>query len=203
MQILTLINSMNVKFRWMKNRSLLLPLMPFLWSFFLILSACGGGGGGAGSPASITADFLATSPSVSSNLIAITRESVQGDTVTLNVAVTSLSTLSSGAAFDLVFDPTLVSYVSFTSGTFYESNNSTIVDYQVALQSGTNNRLVVGITQQNGSGVKDSGVMIQLTFKTINIGSSNPAFQNNNLLSTSPVSLIPGLTWVSGAIMGS
>ena len=195
---------MNVKFQWMKDRSRVLFLIPFLWSFFLILSACGGGGGGggAGSPAptGITADFLPTSTTVSSDRIAITKKTVQGDTIILNVGATSLSALSAGAAFDLVFDPNLVSYVSYAPGILYETNSS--VSYQVALQSGTNNRLVVGISQQNGPGVNGSGMMIQLTFKAIKIGSSNLTIQNNNLLSTS-ASLIPGLTWVTGALMGS
>lgn len=196
---------MNVIFQWVKDRSRLLFLIPFLWSFFLILSACGGGGGGGGAgsptPTGIAADFLPTSTNVSSNLIAITKKTVQGDTITLNVTVTSLSNLSAGAAFDLVFDPNLVSYVSYAPGTFYETNST--VAYQVTLQSGTNNRLVVGITQQNGPGVNSSGGMIQLTFKTIKIGSSNLTFANNNLLSPSGPPLVPGLTWVAGSLMGS
>ncbi|MBI1766857.1 MAG: hypothetical protein HYR67_00605 [Bacteroidetes bacterium] len=196
---------MNTSFQWMKDRSRILFLIPFLWSFFLILSACGGGGGGGGAgspvPTSITADFLPTSTNVSSNLIAITKKTVQGDTITLDVSGVSLSTLSAGAAFDLTFDPNLVSYIGYLPGNFYESNST--VTYQSGLQVGTNNRLVVGITQQAGPGTTGSGVLIQIKFKAIKIGSSNLTFANNNLLSPSGPPLVPGLTWVTGALMGS
>lgn len=203
MHSLTVTESMNLNSHRIKDRSSGLFLMPFLWTCFLILSACGGGGGGGGggAPTSITADFLPTSTNVSSNLIAVTKKSVQGDTITLNIGVTALSALSSAAAFDLVFDSNLVSYVSYAAGNFYETNST--VSYQVAPQSGTNNVLVVGITQQNGPGVTGSGVVIQLTFKAIKIGSSNLTVTNNNLLSPIGPPLVPGLTWVAGTLMGS
>lgn len=199
-------------FQTMIRRTRGLLSLALICTLVLIFSACGGssgGGGGAGAPVStsITPDFLPSSTNVTSNLISVTKKSVQGDTITLDVEVTNLSSLSSAAAFDLVFNPSLVTFVSFAPGTFFEDNGGVKVNYLAALQSNTNNRLVVGVTQQNGAGVKGSGVMIQLTFKAIAIGSSNPNFEINNLLAPTPPPAppapLPPLTWVTGELMGS
>lgn len=177
-----------------------------LWfvGFVLILTACGGGGGGGGGGAppqeEITASFAPSVASPPGDSISLAQKIVQGDLITLNVVTTSLAASSSGAAFDVGFDPSLVNFIGFGPGAFYESNGS--VSYQAALQGGSNNRLVVGITQQAGPGASGSGTLMELQFKVIGIGNSALSFTNNNL--TDPTgNLIPGVTWSGGTLTGS
>ncbi|MEW6684380.1 MAG: cohesin domain-containing protein [Nitrospirota bacterium] len=165
-----------------------------------MLTACGSGGGGGASQTDITASFAPDAAAPSSNSLSLTPQLAQGDLIMLNVAATSLATPSSGAAFDVEFDPSLVNFIGFAPGTFFESSGS--VAYQAALQGGSDNRLVVGITQQAGTGVSGSGNLIELHFKVLGIGSSALTFANNNLTDPSG-NLIPALTWSGGTLSGS
>jgi len=170
----------------------------------LLLTACGGGGGGGGGGAppraEITGSFSTAVANPPSNSISLVQKVVQGDLITLNVAAISLGTSSSGAAFDVGFDPSLVNFIGFAPGAFYESTGT--VAYQAALQGGSNNRLVVGITQQAGPGASGNGTIMELQFKVLGIGSSALTFMNNNL--TDPAgNLIPGMTWSGGTLTGS
>ena len=178
-------------------------LRPLFLIFFLLLAACGGGGGGGGAAnpqTGITAGFLPANANPPSNTVHLIQKSAQNDLITLNVVVTSLAVPSAGAAFDVVFDPNLVNFIGSAPGSFYETNGT--VAYQAGLQAGSNNRLVVGITQQAGPGASGSGVLIELQFKAVKIGSSSLDFNNNNLTDPS-ANLIPGLAWSGGALTGS
>ena len=172
----------------------------------VVLAACSsggggdGGGGGAPPPATIEGSFIPTIATPPNNSVSLAQKTVQGDLITLNVMAKSLATSSSGAAFDVGFDPSAVNFIGFDAGTFYESNGT--VNYQVALQGGSNNRLVVGITQQAGPGATGSGKLMELQFKVLAIGSSTLTFTNNNL--TDPIgNLIPNVDWSGGTLTGS
>jgi len=172
-----------------------------LWSFVPLLTACGGDLDAGPSPqTTITSSFVPEVANTPDNGVSLKQKSVQGDMIILNLIVTSLAALSSGAAFDVEFDSNLVSFTGFAAGTFYESTSPAI--YEVGLQAGTNNRLVGGITQQAGPGVTGSGILIELQFKAIGIGTSALKFTNNNLIDPSG-NLIPGLTWSGGILTGS
>jgi len=178
----------------------------FVWAFLviIILTACGSGGGGgnSGSPGSqtITASFTPDVANPTDNSISLAQKSVQGDLITLRVTLKSLPTPSSGAAFDIEFDPNLVSFVTFAPGSFYETTGT--VNYQAGLQMGTNNRLVVGITQQAGPGATGSGPLIELQFKALKNGNSALTSTNNNMIDQSG-NLIPGIIWSGGTVTGS
>ena len=176
----------------------------FIWVFLIvILTACGSGGGGGGSSNSqtgITAGFISNVANPPDNSISLVQKSAQGDLITLSVTSKSLATPSSGAAFDIEFDPNLVSFVTFVPGSFYETTGT--VNYQAGLQMGTNNRLVVGITQQAGPGATGSGPLIELQFRALKNGNSALTSTNNNMIDQSG-NLIPGIIWSGGTITGS
>ena len=187
-----------------KERYLRLFLRLFLLMFLMVLNACGGGTDGNSGQFPQTAILASFTPDVDnppSNHISISQDTVQDNLLTLRIMATSLSVAASGAAFDLEFDSNLVNFVGYSPGIFYEGNSSVV--YQVALQKGSDNKLVVGITQQAGPGNTGSGALIELQFKAVGIGSSSLTFSNNNL--TGPVTgeVIPGLTWSGGIVSGS
>lgn len=175
------------------------------WMFVvIILAGCGGGGsgdsGGNSSPqTSITASFAPAVTNPPNNSISLSQKSVQGDLITLNVTVTSLATASSGAAFDVEFDPNLAKYIGFAPGTFYESSGT--ATYLAGLQSGTNNRLVVGVALQTGPGATGGGTLVELQFRAVGRGSGPLNYTNNNLTDPSG-NLAPGLAWSGGALTG-
>ncbi len=134
-----------------------------------------------------------------------------GTTLALDVKVNSLSDTTPvfGAAFDLDFDPNVLTFAGFVEGDFFQNgdlpeNGSAV--HLAAMQSVTFNKLIVGISQNAGdAGSSGTGVIITLKFN-VAMGSktlqSNINFSNMNLLSPS-VGVIDGISWQNGLLTQS
>ena len=120
---------------------------------------------------------------------------------TINVNVANVSSLF-GAAFDLIFDPAVLQFVSAQKGTFLEQGASTNLLTSVS-PSGT---LIVGYsrlaTDGAATGVTGSGSLITLTFNALTNGTSSLTFQNNALCDANSVSgcNIILTNWTGGAV---
>ena len=159
----------------------------------LMVTACGGGGGDNGptSP-STTLSFSGINPG--SNAVYMTKNSSlsSGDTLAIDVKANGISGNVKGAAFDVDFDSTKITYSSYAEGNFFGSGSSTIA----ALQQGSSSKVVVGVSTASGT-VTGSGTIVTLKFKVT--GSSSVAFSNYELRDSSNQS-ISGITWSGGTV---
>src|SRR3989337_1437554 len=127
----------------------------------------------------------------------------QGDILAVDVRVNSLpdSIPAIGAAFDLVYDPSVLTYDSSLPGNFFESTdipgNGSMVRL-VALQHGMPGTLVIGVSQNNGDpGASGSGVILTLKFRVASGGQilqSNISLSLMNMLDLQGQA-IEGLNW--------
>lgn len=134
-----------------------------------------------------------------------------GATLALDIKMNSFSatTPAFGAAFDLDFDPNVLTFAGFVEGDFFQKGdlpeNGSVV-HLVVMQSGTLNKLIVGISQNAGdAGSSGSGVIITLKFNVAMASQtlqSNINFSNMNLLSLSGA-VIDGISWQNGLLTQS
>lgn len=149
----------------------------------LFASACSNGGSGI------------TGPSIGANTVYVKRNASlsSGSTVAVDVKVNSVSNVY-GAAFDVDFDSSKMTYAGCTQGSFLEQSGGCVAN----LQPGNNGKLVVGISKQGSvSGVSGSGTVVTLKFTAS--GSSSVAFSNNALKDPNNQT-ISGTTWTGGSI---
>lgn len=159
----------------------------------LMVTACGGGGGGNGptSP-STTISFSGTNPG--SNTVYMTKNSSlsSGNTLAIDVKVNNLSNVY-GAAFDMDFDSSKMTYSSYVKGDFLGT-----VEPNVVLQSGGSNKLVVGVSKQGtATGATGSGTLVTLKFNVTSGGSL--AFSNSAIMDPSN-QVISGISWSGGTV---
>ena len=135
----------------------------------------------------------------------------QADLITINVRVNtlSISTPAIGAAFDLDFNPSVLTYESLLPGDFFErgdlAGNGSMVRLS-AMQQGMPGKLLIGISQNYGDpGASGSGILLTLKFRVASgsqILQSNLSFSNMNLISLQR-QLIAGLNWYGGQAVQS
>lgn len=149
----------------------------------IFISACRWGGNGI------------TDPSVGDNTVYMARNSSlsSGDTVAVDVKVEGVNNVY-GAAFDVDFDSTKMTYTGCTQGSFLEQSGGCMANPQ----PGTSGKLVVGISRQGtANGVSGSGTLVTLMFRPTE--SSSVTFSNASLKDSSnqPIS---GITWTDGTV---
>lgn len=168
-----------------------------LWNLILVLglslmaSACDKLPETLTAPTTTTA-FSSSAPS--SNTVYMTKNSSlsSGDTLAIDVKANGLSGNVKGAAFDVDFDSTKITYSSYAEGNFFGSGSSTIA----ALQQGSSSKVVVGVSTGSGT-VTGSGTIVTLKFKVK--GNSSVAFSNYELRDSSNQS-VSGISWSGGTV---
>jgi hypothetical protein len=104
-----------------------------------------------------------------------------GSQITLTVNVNNVSNLF-GAAFDLVFDPSILNFVSASKGAFLEQGGA---ETTLLTSVSPSNRLIVGYSRLASggiaTGISGSGALMTLVFNGVTAGASNLIFQNNAL----------------------
>lgn len=144
-----------------------------------------------------TITFSGTSAGSNSVYMAKNDELSSGDTLAIDIKTSNVSNVF-GAAFDMDFDSSKMTYDSYAAGSFLESGGST-VNYQVALQSGNSGKIVVGISRQGAvSGVSGSETLVTLKFKVS--GNSSVTFSNYELRDSSNQSIL-GISWYGGTVV--
>lgn len=181
-----------------------------LFGSALVLAGCGGGGGsdaGAGpdpSPNPVIAAFAADTTSPGANTVSMLEGSKSGDTVTVRVAVTNTTALYA-TAFDLTYDDTKVSYVSFSAGTLFEQGGHAPT-YQVSVPDP--GRVVVAVSRNGNVGtVNASGTVdaVRLTFRVRATGASRAEFGLSPVLydGQAPPQPKAAINWTAGTFQGS
>ena len=100
-----------------------------------------------------------------------------------------------GAAFDVDFDSTKMSYSGYSAGSFLEGGGNS-VNYQATLQSGNSGKLIVVASRQGSvEGATGSGTLVTLKFNVP--GGSSVSFSNNAIVDSSGIT-ISTATWSGG-----
>jgi len=169
-----------------------------------MVAACSGGGGGdvvTGGPSSgISASFVAEQPAPGAGAISMVQYTAVGDLVTVNLRVTDTNGVY-GAAFDVVYNPSLVRYEDWASGVLLEQGGHS-PNYTVQVpQAG---RVVVGASRNgdvSGANAVGSRVVIRLVFRATAVGSSPISFQAPSLIDDQfPPQEISGTSWFGGSL---
>lgn len=176
----------------------------FILALLISVFSCGGGGGSGSSggvaPPSIVASFSADKSTPDTMDVTLQRKSQSGDSVTVDVIVTDVNGIYS-AAFDLVYDGTVLDYLNYTEGDFLNGDGASTT-FQVAEQSG---RLVIGASRLNPApeinAVGDK-VLMSIAFRLRKTASSSITFENNALLNSS-LATIQAVEWFGGTASGS
>lgn len=178
----------------------------------IILTACGGGGGDGdavppdptgGGSSLIGAGFTGAVANPGANTVSMSRRSVSGNMVTVNVNVTDTNDVY-GASFDVTYDSSFADYVSWTGGTLLEEGGHSPY-YNV--YEATPGRIVV-VASRSGSvpavDVTGTTVLIRLTFRVNSTGASAVGFENAHLSNASvPPDNLIGITWEGGDLTGT
>lgn len=127
----------------------------------------------------------------------------------IDVMVNTLSgsTPALGVAFDLDFDPSVLTYDSYIPGNFFEMSDipeNGNMRKLVAMQQGLPGKLLIGVSQNNGDpGASGSGNLLTLNFR---VASGDQVLQSNIVISLMNLidvkgMIIPGLNWYNGQVV--
>ena len=159
------------------------------------LTGCGGKGGDSDPPA-VSASFTPDQASPGTNTISL-NGSVSGGELYLTVQANAVTGTIFGAAFDLAFNPAILTYIDHSTGGFFEQTGS--ATYAVAARS---DRLIVGVAAgQPGAGASGAGGIVTLHFRAQAAGSSPITFENHALCSSASTTNCdrqPSLSWYGG-----
>lgn len=123
----------------------------------------------------VVASSTSVSLSPSSASVAI------GSQFTVTVNISNAANLF-GVAFDLIYDPAKIQFVSAQKGSFLEQGGATTVMTTAVSPVGD---LIVGYSRQAvggvATGIDGSGTLMSITFRGLASGTSSLVFQNNAL----------------------
>lgn len=140
-----------------------------------------------------TVAFSGSNPGSNSVYMAQNTSLSSGDILAIDVKANNISSNVYGAAFDVDFDSSEMTYSSYVKGDFLGS-----VEPNVELQSGSSNKVVVGVSKQGtATGATGSGTIVTLKFNVT--GGSTVSFINNELRNSSNQA-ISGISWYGGAV---
>jgi hypothetical protein len=172
-----------------------------------VLFSCGGGGGdksdvtggGGGGSTILAGTFTPTTPSPGANTVSMSGSGTS-NIMTLAVNVSGTNDVF-GASFDVVYDPTMIEFVNWTTGRLLEAGGHQVT-YQVnAQQAG---RVVVGVSRTTLGTGASAGVatpLINLQFRLNEPGTSQVAFERAALLNTmDPPQSIGGIAFSGGTL---
>jgi len=139
-------------------------------SFLLSLVISGCSGGESPSAPTLPPRVLFSAPSDSNPVN-------QGKIFTRTVEVQGMQKAFS-AAFDVIYDPSVIEYVKADEGPFLNRSNALNTSFfQSALQDGVKGRIVIGLTLLGQvDGVSEGGTLLTLSFRALNPGVTTLAF---------------------------
>lgn len=145
--------------------------------------------------------FTSDNPEAGENTFFLVQSASTEDTIELTLMASNIIVdRAYGVAFDLDFDPTVITFLGFEKGSYFEDNGQFTANYLAALQSNDNSKLVVGITQQGKKfGVIGQGILATFKFKGLKEGTSPVRFSNNVMMNPAMAS-VSGIFWVGGHI---
>jgi hypothetical protein len=171
-----------------------------LAAVLLLAVGCGSGGGGYASR--IAATFVPDRSTPEPASVTLGPGPATDDLVTVHATITDVAGVY-GAAFYLLLDPAIASYVSYTPGEVLETGGHSPVYLVDASQPG----LVVFSASRLGAvatvDVSGTRRLVSLTFRVGAVGSAPLSFQAavlyDDQLQPQP---LPGIQWFGGTLVG-
>ncbi len=167
----------------------------------LFVSACGSSGSGTVDPP-IQGSFLPERSTPEPASVSLAQSAAFNDLVTVQARVTDVAGLY-GAAFYLIVDPAIVTFVGHAPGQVLEAGGQSPVYLVDASQPGV---VVVSASRLGAVPAVDvtgTGILLSLTFRVVDVGTGSVAFQGAALygdqLQPQPM---PGIQWYGGAFVG-
>lgn len=138
--------------------------------------------------------FTPASGNPGANTVSLQLNATSGNRLDLDIRLTSVDNVSS-MAFDLTFNPNVLSYVLFSEGTFFSQDGQPV---SVLVDENPAGRLIVGVARLGAvDGVSGTGVALTLTFNGASNGNSSFGFENQSLLDPN-LSTLGGVQWFAG-----
>jgi hypothetical protein len=118
------------------------------------------------------------------NLSDLTSNPVEGANFTIAVSTENASEMMS-FGFDVLYNPSIIQYVSASEGTFLSQNGSVPSSFNSGLENGVAGKLVIGGARLTvpPSGTSGSGGLFTLTFKALTAGSTQISFDSGSFVS--------------------
>jgi hypothetical protein len=128
------------------------------------------------------------------NTVTLQLNSSTGNRLDLDVQLTSVNNVGS-MAFDLTFNPSVLSYVQAAEGTFFNQDGAPV---SILVDENPAGTLIVGVARLGDvGGVSGSGVALTLTFNGAGNGGSALGFANTSLLDPD-LTPLDGVQWFGG-----
>lgn len=128
------------------------------------------------------------------NTVTLQLNATSGNRLDLDVQITSVNNVGS-MAFDLTYNPSVLSYVQASEGTFFNQDGAPV---SVLVDENPAGTLIVGVARLGDvGGVSGSGVALTLTFSGAGNGGSALGFANNSLLDPD-LNPLDGIQWFGG-----
>jgi len=129
------------------------------------------------------------------NSVSLQLNATEANRLDLDVRLTTVDNVAS-MAFDLTYNPAVLSFVSFAEGTFFDQDGQTV---SILVDENPAGRLIVGVARLGDvGGVSGSGVSLTLTFNGAGNGGSAFGFENNSLLDPD-LNVVGGVQWFGGS----
>ena len=130
-----------------------------------------------------------------SNTVSLQLNATNANRLDLDIRLTSVDNVSSMAC-DLTFNPSVLSYVTFTDGTFFSSDGEPV---SILVDENPAGRLIIGVARLGDvGGVSGTGVALTLTFNGAGNGNSTLGFENSSLLDPD-LNAVDGVQWFGGS----
>jgi hypothetical protein len=163
--------------------------------------ACGGGGGDGVVAPVLVPSFVADPVDGDGGVIHATEDAVVGNTITIAIVVTGADDVY-GAAFDLTYDPAVVTFEGWAPGALLEDGGHRP---NYAVDAPREGVVVVGASRTGdvpGVDVSEDRTLIRLTFRARQPGSAPLAFRSASMTdSLFPPEAIAGLSWFGGTVV--
>jgi len=147
-----------------------------------------------GTPGSVNSNFAGASTNVSFNLVEAM--AINGETITVTVDLTDGTDIYA-YGFDIIYDPTVLTYISATEGGFLNSDGQN-TGFFASLEDGNEGTLVVGNSRliNPASGLDGSGQLLTISFNVIGADGTNTdlSFGAESFISDSIANLPANLT---------
>ncbi len=113
----------------------------------------------------------------------LTVNPVEGDIFTINVQTDNANDVLS-YGFDVLYDDTVLQYVSAQEGTFLNENGTVSTSFQEGLENGNPGKIVVGSSRLTSpqSGTSGFGTLFELTFQALTATTTQLTFDSTSFI---------------------
>lgn len=136
-----------------------------------------------GTPGSQNSVFTGANPQSGIAFETLSVNPVEGDTFTISIDATNMTDITS-YGFDILYDATMLEYVSSSEGDFLSENGLVATSFNEGLENNNPGKIIMGGTRINvpQTGVSGNGTICTLNFHALQDGSTTLVFDNPSFI---------------------